>query len=273
MVILVTGKNYLLMFVGWEGYLNSLIRLNLYKLKYMWSGFYTNIRNITNTSDNKDSVSLIIGSLLGNSYMEKNEKGIRIVFIKCSNNMEYLMEFFYYLSNIGYCKSKKPVLNKVISKNNKVYYYYKLESYYLIQFEWFYNIFYKNNLKIIPLNIKEYLTPLSLTTWYLDNTDKVYLSDNQGFYLNNSDLDFLCETLKSKYNINTTHRLESKGNVTAFYIENNTLNNFSDLIKPHLSSSLQYKLNYPYNKLVVRNNTPLRKNSSSNVLIQNSIRN
>jgi hypothetical protein len=44
--------------------------------------------------------------------------------------------------------------------------------------------------------------------------------------------------------------LESKGKV-AFYIENETLNNFSNLIKPHISSPLQSKLNDPYNKVVI----------------------
>ncbi len=225
---------------------NSLIWLNLYKWKY----FYKNIINIRNTSNNKDNVSLIIGSLLGNSYMEKNEKGVRIVFIKCSDNIEYLMKFYNCLSNTGYCKSKKPVLNKVISKKNKVFYYYKIESHYLTQFVWFYELFYRNNVKTIPLNLKEYLTPLSLTTWYLDNTEKVYLSDNQGFYLNNNDLECISQILKNKYYINTAYRLESKGKV-AFYIENETLNNFSNLIKPHISSPLQSKLNDPYNKVVI----------------------
>jgi hypothetical protein len=65
---------------------------------------------------------------LGNSYLEKNEKGVRIVFIKCSGNIEYLINFYSHLSKIGWLrlpsdKTKKPVLNKVIAKNNKLLYY------------------------------------------------------------------------------------------------------------------------------------------------------
>jgi len=74
-------------------------------------------------NNNVNDTSLIIGSLLGNSYLEKNEKGVRIIFIKCSENIEYLMNFYFYLSKTGYCKAKKPRLNKVISKNNKLLYY------------------------------------------------------------------------------------------------------------------------------------------------------
>lgn len=272
MIILVTGNNYLLMFVGWEGFYKSLRWLNLYKSKY----FNRNIRNITN-NNNKDSTYLIVGSLLGNSFMEKSEKGVKIIFIKCSDNIEYLMKFYNYFSSIGYCKSKKPKLNQVISKNNKVLYYYRIESYYLTQLEWLYHIFYKNNVKTIPLNLKEYLTPLSLTTWYLDNTDKLLISDSQCFCLNNEDFEFISKILKEKFNINTIYKLESNGKVV-FYIDNDTLNNFSNLTKPYITSSLQYKLNNSYNKLVIWNNinSPIRKNSNlashTRSILHNSVR-
>lgn len=42
---------------------------------------------------NLNIISLILGSLLSSSYLEKRSKGIgvRIVFVKYSNNVEYLM--------------------------------------------------------------------------------------------------------------------------------------------------------------------------------------
>jgi len=41
---------------------------------------------------NINIISLIIGSLLSSSYLEKRDNGsIRIIFIKYSNNVEYLM--------------------------------------------------------------------------------------------------------------------------------------------------------------------------------------
>ena len=267
MVILVTGKNYLLMFVGWEGYPNSLKCLNL--LKSTALAKLNNIRSLSNLNNN-DIISLVIGSLLGNSYLEKNEKGVRIVFIKCSGNIEYLMQFYKYLIGIGYCKSKKPRLNKVISKNNKLLYYWIEKSYYLTGFDWLYDMFYKNNLKTIPSNLKEYLTPLSLSTWYLDNTDKLYLSSNQSFYLNKENLDYISKILKDEYNIHILYRLESKGKV-AFYIENKSYNNFSDTVKPYISSSLQYKLKDSHNKLTMWSSS-VSSRSSNSLFVQNSVR-
>lgn len=264
MIILVTGNNYLLMFVGWEGCHNSLKWLNLYK-----STICNKIRNISSIN-NKDNTSLLIGSLLGNSYLKKDEKGVKFIFIKCSGNIEYLMKFYNHLISIGYCKSIKPVLSKVISKNNKVIYYWKEESYYLTQIEWLYDMFYKYNKKTIPLNLKEYLTPLCLSTWYLDNTDKLYLSSSQSFDLNSENIYYIIQILKDKYNIDTSYKLESKGKV-AFYIENKSSNNFSDIVKPYLSSSLQYKLKDPHNKLTMWNNSVLSLRSSS-LLAQNSVK-
>ena len=265
MIILVTGNNYLLMFVGWEGYLNSLKWLNFTK-----STLFNKVRSISSVN-NQDNLSLIVGSLLGNSYLEKDKKGVRMVFIKCSGNIEYLVKFYNSLIKLGYCKSKKPVLNKIISKKNKIIYYWKAETFYSTQFEWFYKIFYKCNIKTIPLNIKEYLTPLSLSVWYLDNTGKLYISNNQCFNLNNKNLDYIVQIFKDIYNIDIYYKLESKGKV-AFYVENQSLNNFSRIIKPYIPCSLQSKLNNSHNKLTMWSNLRLSSSKSINSLMQNNIK-
>lgn len=235
-------------------------------------------RNISRTKEvenkNAQDTSLIIGSLLGNSYLEKNEKGVRVVFIKCSGNIEYLINFYSHLSKIGWLhrKAKKPYLNKVISKNNKLLYYWRVESDYLTEFDWLYEMFYKDGsaIKTIPSNLKDYLTPLSLTIWYLDNTDKLYLSSHQSFHLNNENLNYISQILKDKYGINTSYRLESKGKV-GFYFENHSLSNFRGIVKPYISASLQYKLNEPHNKLSMWSNLGLLLSKSTTPLVQNRL--
>nr|YP_008964960.1 LAGLIDADG endonuclease [Annulohypoxylon stygium]AHB33519.1 LAGLIDADG endonuclease [Annulohypoxylon stygium] len=194
-----------------------------------------------------------------------------MVFIKCSGNIEYLVKFYNSLIKLGYCKSKKPVLNKIISKKNKIIYYWKAETFYSTQFEWFYKIFYKCDIKTIPLNIKEYLTPLSLSVWYLDNTGKLYISNNQCFNLNNKNLDYIVQIFKDIYNIDIYYKLESKGKV-AFYVENQSFNNFSRIIKPYIPCSLQSKLNNSHNKLTMWSNLRLSSSKSINSLMQNNIK-
>ena len=116
---------------------------------------------------NLDLLSLIIGSLLSNSYMEKHGLGFRIVFIKCSRNIEYLMKFHSFFANKGYCSSKKPKLSKLIGKDNSVIFIYRFKTYSFSNFDWLFNMFYKNNLKIIPHNLDKYLTPLALATLFI----------------------------------------------------------------------------------------------------------
>lgn len=237
------------MFVGWEGYSDSLKWFNLKKKDYIAKYFIKNISSLSNIDNN----CLLIGSLLGNSYLEKNEKGVRIVFIKCSDNIEYIVQFYNIFRDI-IVGGNKPILKKVISKNNKLFYYWKAETYYLSSFEGLYEIFYKNNLKIIPLSLNEYLTGQALSTWYLDNTDKIFLSNKQSYYLNNDNIEYLIKLLKNKFNLNTYFKLESKGKIV-FYVENNSMDCLEKTLKPFISTSLRHRLNNPYQKFSMWNVT------------------
>lgn len=104
------------------------------RLSY-WTSAYLTIPPISIGLNGKglDSnlMSLIVGSLLSNSYLEKrnNNSGVRIVFIKCSNNIEYLYKFHKSIASGGYCSFNKPKLYKVIAKGNKVLFTYSFKSY------------------------------------------------------------------------------------------------------------------------------------------------
>jgi len=94
---------------------------------------FNSYRTLTTYNFNDGNfIYLIIGSLLGNSYMKKNklDNSIIITFVKCSNNMEYLMLFLELLKKFGVIDPKKKLkLKKIISKNNKVLFKYSLDSY------------------------------------------------------------------------------------------------------------------------------------------------
>lgn len=273
MIVLVTGNNYLLMFVGWEGY-KCLIGLYLYLNLINYMSNKKRIKDRTfytyNFNSSYDIISLIIGSLLGNSYIKRNklDKSIIITFIKCSDNIEYLMLFYKYLVSNGYCDLQKPKLKRIISKNNKVLLMYVIDSYNIYNLDWIYGMFYRNNKKIIPENLKDYLTPLSFATWYLDSSYKLPKSDLSSFNIKNKDIKYISEIFKDKYNINTTIQLEGKDKVT-FYIKNSSNNEFNNVVKPYILPSLQYKLKSQHNKLTLWN----QSNFNSNILNSLNCRN
>lgn len=82
---------------------------------------------------NLNIISLIVGSLLSSSYMERRsdelDGGVRIIFIKYSDNVESITWFYSTLAKAGYCSYKKPTLYKFIGKGNKVLFFYVLKSY------------------------------------------------------------------------------------------------------------------------------------------------
>ena len=127
MLVLVSGANYFVMFVGWEGKLNCLKWYYLNNLYWSPSEFHfvffslplqiskqLNKTRITSLErigpHNIDIISIIIGSLLGDGHLEKRNRGIgtRIKFEQSNKNVEYLMWFHSYFSTRGYCNINKP---------------------------------------------------------------------------------------------------------------------------------------------------------------------
>nr|YP_009487284.1 hypothetical protein [Russula lepida]AWB36186.1 hypothetical protein [Russula lepida] len=215
--------------------------------------FNSNIKKLTSNKrigpHNIDIISIIIGSTLGNTQLERRKNGIgtRVIFEQSNNNVEYLMWFHNYLSSRGYCSNIKPRLKIRIKHKGKVYHKYRINSYTFTSFNWIHEMFYKlveNNLiKIVPLNIEEYLTPLALAIWFMDDGSSL----NKGARIVTNcftfeEVNLLCKVLQNKYNIIATPNKCGKDKGHIIYIHNNSIELFSYIIKPYLLPSLYYKL-------------------------------
>ena len=183
--------------------------------------------------------------------------GIRVIFIKCSNNVEYLMWFQSFLAKRGYCSHNKLKLSKLIGKGNKVFFTYILKSYSFSSFIWLFNLFYRDNIKKIPRNLNEYLTPLALATWLLSENvlgKKANLVTK--YHVSKEDMKYISSILKNKYKIETViklkgRKLDNKHGYTggSLYIKNSSISIFSKIVKPHILPSQHYILNRPFLKL------------------------
>ena len=95
MLILVSGANYFVMFVGWEGifeclkwfyfntnfnneyYISSIMLLPLNRLSYYYRTIFTGKTSVERIGPhNLDIISMLIGSLLGDGHLEKRKKGV-----------------------------------------------------------------------------------------------------------------------------------------------------------------------------------------------------
>jgi ubiquinol-cytochrome c reductase cytochrome b subunit len=198
---------------------------------------------------NIDIISMIIGSTLGDTHLEKRKNGIgtRVIFEQSNNNIEYLMWFHAYLSSRGYCNSTKPNLQIRIKQKGKIFYKYRVNSFTFSSFNWIYDMFYKlvdkKYIKFVPLNIEEYLTPLALAIWFMDDGSRlgksVIISTNCFTF---EEMNFLCKILESKYNIIATPNKCGKNKGHIIYIHVNSIKLFYNIIKPYLLPSLYYKL-------------------------------
>jgi LAGLIDADG DNA endonuclease family/NADH-Ubiquinone oxidoreductase (complex I), chain 5 N-terminus len=263
MLVLVSGANFFVMFVGWEGIAECLKWVNNGNLIYSIIGlnmvgnekFSSNIQKLTSKErigpHNLDIISMVIGSSLGDTHLEKRNNGIgtRIIFEQLSNNVEYLMWFHNYLASRGYCSNTKPNLQIRIRQKGKVYYQYRIYSYTFSSFNWIHEMFYKlidnKFIKIVPLNIGEYLTPLALAIWFMDDGSSL----GRGARIATNcftleEVNFLCNVLKIKYNIIATPNKGGKDKGHIIYIHVNSMKLFMNIVKPYLLPSLYYKLGF-----------------------------
>jgi len=286
MLVLVTGGNYFVLFVGWEGMLqcpksinifpnctwqclassaDQPCTLNLVQIPLLGSIKLNSIKRIG--PHNIDILSLIIGSTLGDSHLEKRTGGLgtRVIFEQSNKNVEYLMWFHNYLSQRGYCNSEKPKLSKRIKKNNEVFFHYRFNSYTFYSFNWIHEMFYLPmpsslneksigpNLalaedrvkyrKIVPYKIYDYLTPLALAVWFMDDGSKinntVRIATNCFTY---SEIEFLSTVLYKKYNIKSNPQSSGPNKGYILYFSSSSMIDFSNIVKPFMLPSMYYKL-------------------------------
>jgi hypothetical protein len=118
-----------------------------------------------------DVISVIFGLLLGDGYANnKSGEGMRISVKQSIIHKEYLFSLYEFFLNRGYCSNLEPrKYSRTIKGINKIYYGYEFNTYTFRSFVWIYKLFYKNGKKVVPLNIEEFLTPLTLAIWICDD--------------------------------------------------------------------------------------------------------
>jgi ubiquinol-cytochrome c reductase cytochrome b subunit len=114
--------------------------------------------------------SIILGSLLGDAHAERRKggAGTRICFQQENIHVSYLLWLHSLLASRGYCSENPPKVYTRLGHKGAIRKYSKINTWTYTSFNFVHDLWYVNKVKIVPLNIKEYLTPLALSVWILD---------------------------------------------------------------------------------------------------------
>jgi len=193
---------------------------------------------------------VIIGTLLGDSSMSLRS-GRPHYSIKFEQG-EMHKDYIYHLYNIFLPYTGSPPSMRFIDrkKTRKAYWFRTYRHEHLM---YYYHLFYEVppnptiKVKIVPENIKEFLTPRAVAYWFMDDgtfhtnrdsKEKFYLFSTQGFQ--KYEVQRLCDALK--YNFNIRANVAKDKQHWRIYIFKESSVDFKNLILPHLHQSFLYKL-------------------------------
>lgn len=271
MLFLVSGGNYFVMFVGWEGNIYCLkwisnlsnIKYKLLNISFLTVNLNRRLFHIERKihshkrigPHNLNVIEVIIGNLLGNGHLEKRYKGIgtRLIVEQKNQNVEYLMWLYKFFYSRGYCTSLKPKIFKRIRKHNTIYYGIKFNTYTFSSLNWLHESFYsKDNIKHLPISLlKFYLNPKVLAIWFMDDGSKLGSSFKIATnYFKLNELEQLCDLLYNKFNLNCS--LHKDKLYWTIYIKKCSAKHFSNLIEPYMLDSMKYKLGI-YSQYYIKN--------------------
>jgi len=132
-----------------------------------------------------DVISVIFGLILGDGYLSnRTGEGVRICIKQSIKHKDYLFSLYEFFYNRGYCSNNEPreYTRTIKGKDGKIYSPHRLglgqdplhllggreggrfefNTFTFRSFVWIYDLFYKKGKKVIPFNISNYITPLTL---------------------------------------------------------------------------------------------------------------
>lgn len=104
--------------------------------------------------------------------------------------------------------------------------------------------FYKERVKVVPAQIKKWLSPLALAVWYMDDgsikshAHKTVLLNTHSF--SKEDIKRLQHALEDRYKIKSKMRKQKEG--YQIYLLSETIDLFLSLIEPYIIPSMRYKI-------------------------------
>lgn len=197
---------------------------------------------------NYEILCIFIGSLLGDGSIEKSVDGYRFVLYQKGDHIEYLLWLHRQFFKHGYCKENLPQIKSRkdgLPGSGKIVYYCRFRSLTYSSFYWIYEGFYGKGKKAIPSWIGEYLSPIAIAIWIMD--DGTWIK-NRGVKLctdcfSLSDVKILVNILETKYGLKASIVKAGSLNQYGIYLPKSNLSILKPLILPYLHPYFYYKVN------------------------------
>lgn len=196
---------------------------------------------------NQDVVSVIVGSLLGDSYANRRSvEGTRICYRQSSIHKDYLFWLYNFFYTQGYCSNLEPrMYTRLLKyKGKKVQHFgYEFNTFTFRSFNWLHEMFYHKGKKVINPMIEEFITPLCLAIWISDDggwaKPGVRIATNS---FSSAEIELLANILKKKFNLDCTIQFLKAGSNYSLYIKGSSVATLREIVLPHMHSSMKYKL-------------------------------
>jgi ubiquinol-cytochrome c reductase cytochrome b subunit len=195
---------------------------------------------------NRDTISIIFGSLLGNAHIEKRliEVGTSINFYQEAVHIEYLLHLHTILSGSGYCNTNLPNITTRLGPKGKIRKVIRFATWTYTSFNWIHDLWYKDQIKCVPNCINQYLTPLALAIWIMDNGAKVgnglKFSTNSFSY---NDCLLLIKALNDNFNIKASIQSAGSKDQYVIFIWKESMDELRSIVSQYIISEMKYKLN------------------------------
>jgi hypothetical protein len=201
-------------------------------------------------------LSVLICGLLGDWWGDKinNKVGpasVRFSIEQGEKNSAYIHHLTYLFFHWGYSSFIVPKLVKKanFSDNYSERFNYRLTLFTFSSLNWVYDSFYTINkgkkIKIVPFWIKEYITPIGLAHWIMQDGSKqagqgINIATNAFSY---EECVFLSQILNKKYNLVSTVIKTGYENQWKIAIWKESMPILVNIIKPYIIEEMKYKFN------------------------------
>lgn len=190
-----------------------------------------------------DIKDVLIGILLGDAHIVKRSStsNARLMYAQTAiahkAYFEYVYSFFHSFCAKDYITQTKVFRDK---RTNKIYSSISFTTMQLPCFNVFRELFYVYNVKTVPNNIYELLTPKGLAFWIMDDGSK----QGKGLHISVyafSNVDKLMFVLQDKFNLRCSIHY-NRDNKPRILIFKESMEKWITLVKPYFISEMLYKL-------------------------------